>query len=228
MARINSLLCILALTLLGASLLGTCMADKELKASKTPHRWSWGWEWGRRWRSRRGWGQDVPPASPPPGQGGWPAPAAPPPGQGGWPAPAGYNFSRGSDCPFSKRNQTQGPNKIVVGGSNNWNFGFNYTDWALKSGPFYINDVLVFKYNASANGLPGHSVYMLPDFWSYLKCDLSRAKRIATTTQGGGQGFEFKLTKWQPHYFACGEHNGIHCHLGMMKFFVMPIFRSRN
>ncbi|KAJ8450817.1 hypothetical protein Cgig2_032442 [Carnegiea gigantea] len=140
-------------------------------------------------------------------------------GLGPWP---GYNSSH---CPFSHGNRTRGPSRIVVGGSNNWNFGFNYTDWALKNGPFYLNNVLVFKYQPPVKGSPGHSVYLLPDFSSYLKCDLSRAKRIASPTQGGGKGFEFKLTKWRPHYFACGEHNDIHCNLGMMKFFVMPIFR---
>lgn len=31
---------------------------------------------------------------------------------------------------------------IVVGGSENWRFGINYTDWSLKRGPFYINDTL--------------------------------------------------------------------------------------
>lgn len=32
--------------------------------------------------------------------------------------------------------------KIVVGGSENWHFGFNYAEWALKNGPFYFNDTL--------------------------------------------------------------------------------------
>ncbi|KMT00567.1 hypothetical protein BVRB_9g218650 [Beta vulgaris subsp. vulgaris] len=188
------------------------MANKEVKLSTT-QRWGWGWGWG--WS--RGRSHGTPPASPPPASQGY----------GGWPAPGGHNSSR-SGCPLSHNNHTSsGPNKIVVGGTNNWNFGFNYSDWALKNGPYYLNDVLVFKYNAPVNGT-GHSVYLLPDFWSYLKCDLTRAKQVATTTEGGGKGFEFKLTKWQPHYFACGEHNGIHCNLGMMKFFVMPIFRSWN
>jgi hypothetical protein len=31
---------------------------------------------------------------------------------------------------------------IVVGGSEGWRFGFNYTDWALQNSPFYINDEL--------------------------------------------------------------------------------------
>uniref|UniRef100_A0A803LNV1 Phytocyanin domain-containing protein n=1 Tax=Chenopodium quinoa TaxID=63459 RepID=A0A803LNV1_CHEQI len=241
MNTVNSSVCILVITILGASLLGTCMANKEEKPLTT-QRWGWGWGWGRGQDTPpappegRGWvwgrGQETPPA-PPEGRGwgwGWgrgesPAPAGTPRGQAESPPPAG---TPQGDCPFSKRNRTDGPNKIVVGGSNNWNFGFNYSDWALKNGPFYVNDVLVFKFNAPVNGAPGHSVYLLPDLQSYLSCDLSRGKRVATTTQGGGSGFEFKLTKWQPHYFACGEHNGIHCNLGMMKFSVMPIFHYWN
>lgn len=31
---------------------------------------------------------------------------------------------------------------IVVGGSEGWRFGFNYTDWAIQNAPFYINDKL--------------------------------------------------------------------------------------
>ena len=32
--------------------------------------------------------------------------------------------------------------RIVVGGSEHWHFGFNYTDWAIKAAPFYKNDTL--------------------------------------------------------------------------------------
>lgn len=67
-----------------------------------------------------------------------------PQGQSGW--PAGYNFSRGGDCNHKNRTHSRGHTKIVVGGSAGWTFGFNYTDWALKTGPFYINDVFG-KYN---------------------------------------------------------------------------------
>ncbi|XP_057541313.1 uncharacterized protein LOC130819568 [Amaranthus tricolor] len=188
------------------------MADKELTKS-TKQRWGWGWGWGWGWSRGGDQGQ---------GQG---------QRQGGWPqAPSSYNLSHGGDCPFTHKNKTlsRKSNKIVVGGSANWNFGFNYTDWALRNGPFYINDKLVFRYAAPVNQGPGHSVYLLPDFMSYLNCDLSRATRLANTNQGGGKGFEYKITKWQPHYFACGEHNGIHCNLGMMKFFFMPSFRYPN
>lgn len=31
---------------------------------------------------------------------------------------------------------------VVVGGSEGWRSGYNYTDWALKHGTFYINDTL--------------------------------------------------------------------------------------
>lgn len=30
----------------------------------------------------------------------------------------------------------------IVGGSNRWRFGFNYSAWALTNAPFYQNDTL--------------------------------------------------------------------------------------
>ncbi|XVE93323.1 hypothetical protein REPUB_Repub01dG0182000 [Reevesia pubescens] len=122
-------------------------------------------------------------------------------------------------------NETEGPNKIIVGGSENWHFGFNYSDWAYQNAPFYYNDTLVFKYEPPSNGTFPHSVYLFPDLWSYLNCDLKRAKMIANATQGGGDGFVFELKRWTPYYFACGERNGIHCKVGGMRFKVVPLFR---
>ncbi|KAK1561199.1 hypothetical protein Q3G72_035446 [Acer saccharum] len=90
---------------------------------------------------------------------------------------------------------------------------------------FYVNDVLVLKYDPLSKSPFKHSVYLLPNMWSYLTCDLSKAKLIATTTQGSGEGFKYVLKKWKPYYFACGEHEGIHCRDGGMKFFVMPMLR---
>ncbi|KAF4366854.1 hypothetical protein F8388_013919 [Cannabis sativa] len=118
-------------------------------------------------------------------------------------------------------------NKIIVGGSQHWRFNFTYTDWAFKHGPFYLNDVLVFKYDppVGKDSHP-HSVYQLPDLRSFIKCDLSNAKKLANATQGVGNGFEVVLDKWQPYYFACGESNGFHCDVGRMKFFVMPMLRA--
>ena len=39
-------------------------------------------------------------------------------------------------------NDDDGPNKIIVGGSDNWRFGLNYSVWAFQNAPFYVNDVL--------------------------------------------------------------------------------------
>ncbi|KAH9656217.1 Phytocyanin domain-containing protein [Citrus sinensis] len=122
-------------------------------------------------------------------------------------------------------NDDDGPKKIIVGGSDNWRFGFNYSVWAFKNAPFYVNDVLVFKYDAPNDTIFPHSVYQLPNLWSYLRCDLSRAKMIANATQGDGEGFEFVLKRWLPYYFACGERGGLHCREGRMKFMVLPLLR---
>ena len=83
--------------------------------------------------------------------------------------------------------------------------------------------VAVFKYDPPSKTTFPHSVYLLPNPWSFLTCDLSKAEQVATVAQGGGEGFEFVLKNWWPHYFACGEHDGLHCKEGMMKFFVMPL-----
>lgn len=84
----------------------------------------------------------------------------------------------------------------------------------------------VFKYDPPTNSTGPHSVYLLPNLWSYIHCDLSQAKMVAGPTQGGGNGFEFVLKSWQPYYFACGEHGGAHCKDGMMRFFVFPKLRG--
>lgn len=40
-------------------------------------------------------------------------------------------------------NATQAPsNRFTVGGSQNWRFGFNYTNWAITNAPFFLNDTL--------------------------------------------------------------------------------------
>ncbi|KAK9942191.1 hypothetical protein M0R45_007870 [Rubus argutus] len=109
-------------------------------------------------------------------------------------------------------NKTNGPNKIVVGGSENWHYGFNYADWSLKNNSFYVQDTLVCTW--------------LPNLWSFINCDLSQARMVGSPTQGGGNGFEFVLKSWQPYYFACGEHDGLHCKDGMMRFFVFPKLRG--
>lgn len=84
---------------------------------------------------------------------------------------------------------------------------------------------LVFKYDAPNVTTFAHSVYMFWDLRSFLKCDLKRAKMVANSTQGGGEGFRFVINNWKPHYFACGEKNGFHCNNGLMKFAVFPMIR---
>ncbi|KAF8377507.1 hypothetical protein HHK36_030889 [Tetracentron sinense] len=116
----------------------------------------------------------------------------------------------------------------IVGGSTGWQYGFNYTDWALRNSPFFLNDTLVFKYDSPNSTTFLHNVYLLPNLWSFGKCDFRRAKLLADVEQGGGTGFEFVLKKVQPQYFACGESNGDHCKAGRMKFFVMPLPRCRG
>ncbi|KAI9127827.1 hypothetical protein K1719_000820 [Acacia pycnantha] len=141
---------------------------------------------------------------------------------------SGYNYTDWwSRYAHQKPNTTQPqPNKMVVGGSENWHFGFNYSDWATKNGPFYLNDTLVFKYDAPNATTHAHSVYLFSNYWSFMNCDVKRAKMVGNTTQGVGEGFKIVLKRWQPYYFACGEKNGFHCSNGGMKFVVMPLLRS--
>ncbi|KAH0854345.1 hypothetical protein HID58_078951 [Brassica napus] len=113
------------------------------------------------------------------------------------------------------------PRKIIVGGDKEWTYGFNYSDWASKTAPFFLNDILVFKYNPPAPFT--HSVYLFSNPLSYEKCDVKKGKMIASPKQGAGNGFELVLTKMKPYYISCGEHDGAHCSNGTMKFTVMPI-----
>lgn len=86
--------------------------------------------------------------------------------------------------------------------------------------------IAVFKYDPPTPNTFPHSVYMLPNLQSFIKCDLRNAQMQGNATQGAGEGFEFVLKRpWQPHYFACSEHDGIHGLNGTMKFFVTQICR---
>ncbi|KAG6414998.1 hypothetical protein SASPL_122397 [Salvia splendens] len=84
----------------------------------------------------------------------------------------------------------------------------------------------VFKYDPPNDTTFPHSVYLLRDFRSFQNCDLRRAKKIGDVNEGGGGGFLFVLKRWQPYYFACGQRDGIHCKVGLMKFAVWPLIRS--
>ncbi|KAH6788483.1 hypothetical protein C2S51_003489 [Perilla frutescens var. frutescens] len=117
---------------------------------------------------------------------------------------------------------------VIVGGSEGWRSGYNYTDWALKHGPFYINDTLVFKNGYTSNESQPHSVYLLPNLYSYVQCDFSRAQLLSTPADVEAAGFSYVLTQWRPQYFASGEGNGTDCNDGLMKFFAIPLPRWFN
>ncbi|XP_077224753.1 uncharacterized protein LOC143858046 [Tasmannia lanceolata] len=120
---------------------------------------------------------------------------------------------------------THVPTKTIVGGSQHWRFGFNYTNWALQTGPFYQNDTLVFMYDPPNSTTFPHSVYLVKDYRSFMTCNLNRTKLVASVVQGGGTGFEYVLKESKPYYFVCAEHEGIHCSQGLMKFIVWPLPR---
>ncbi|KAI3465392.1 hypothetical protein Pfo_022055 [Paulownia fortunei] len=117
---------------------------------------------------------------------------------------------------------------VVVGGSEGWRFGYNYTDWALKHRFFFINDTLVFKYAPPSSQSRPHSVYLLPNLYSFVTCDFSQGKLLSNPSEADGNGFLYVLNQWRPHYFASGEGNGNDCKEGMMKFFAIPLPRWFN
>ena len=55
-------------------------------------------------------------------------------------SPPGFNFT--ANWPWKAPNVKQSSRKIVVGDDQKWQFGFNYTNWAIKNGPFYLGDTL--------------------------------------------------------------------------------------
>ncbi|MCO5571161.1 hypothetical protein L7F22_024895 [Adiantum nelumboides] len=116
--------------------------------------------------------------------------------------------------------------KIVVGGEEeHWHFGFNYSAWALKAGPFHVGDTLVFVYNTSTfNGITvNHNVYLLHSWKAYQQCSFTKSIMLANTTQGV-PGFEYALMQRKmPRYFACSIGEGIHCNEGLMKFSIRPL-----
>ncbi|CDP07616.1 unnamed protein product [Coffea canephora] len=114
---------------------------------------------------------------------------------------------------------------VVVGGSEGWRYGCNYTDWALKHGPFFLNDTLVFRYPPPNDTVKPHSVYLLPNLYSFLTCDFKAATLVAPPNQGGGDGFSYTLSRVRPNYFASGEGNGDDCTKGLMKFAAIPLYR---
>ncbi|KAG5033926.1 hypothetical protein GLYMA_04G036600v4 [Glycine max] len=113
------------------------------------------------------------------------------------------------------------PRTILVGDSQGWQAGTNYTQWAIQNSPFHINDTLVFKYPGNSTTL-AQSVYLLPNQWSYITCEFRGAKLLGNATEGDGEGFKVELNQLTPYYFASAEGNFYDCIAGLSKFIAVP------
>eukprot|EP00249_Psilotum_nudum_P036875 c8935_g1_i2 orf=483-911(-) len=124
-------------------------------------------------------------------------------------------------CGFFPVNDSK---EIIVGGAKQWRFGFNYTQWAETSGPFQLNDILVFRYKPFSFGAihVNHNVMLLQTQKELDNCRFDRSQLVANSSDGY-TGFKFQLTEYKPYYFACGEARGYHCRVGLMKFMAMPV-----
>ncbi|KAJ7298630.1 hypothetical protein O6H91_Y517800 [Diphasiastrum complanatum] len=113
--------------------------------------------------------------------------------------------------------------KIIVGGNSHWKFGFNYSNWALQTGPFHVGDTLVFYYKPDhvGNLTIEHNVYLFKHHKDFQNCNFSTAIEVGDPSKGK-RGFKFVLRKPRPYYFGCAARAGLHCTLGMMKFGVRP------
>ncbi|XP_010423839.1 PREDICTED: uncharacterized transmembrane protein DDB_G0289901-like [Camelina sativa] len=146
-----------------------------------------------------------------------------------WSPKSGWSWSWGSNDNNSNSSgwvsgsytDCETPRKIVVGGSEGWTKGLNYKEWASNNAPFYINDILVFKYDKSAKRR--NNVYLFQDPWSYMNCDFKNARKIGSTKKGSHESFNFTLRKIQPYFFASGEHDGDYCCNHNMKLTVFPV-----
>lgn len=51
-------------------------------------------------------------------------------------------------APRHSSNNTQNSREIIVGGDSHWQFGFDYSTWAFRNAPFYVNDTLGTTYDS--------------------------------------------------------------------------------
>ncbi|KAL0351960.1 UNVERIFIED_CONTAM: hypothetical protein Scaly_1584700 [Sesamum calycinum] len=86
----------------------------------------------------------------------------------------------------------------------------------------------VFKYDPPSKESRPHSVYLLPNLYSYATCDFSSARLLSNPNEADGNGFSYVLNQWRPQYFASGEGDGSDCKEGLMKFFAVPLPRWFN
>ncbi|CAJ1973363.1 unnamed protein product [Sphenostylis stenocarpa] len=114
------------------------------------------------------------------------------------------------------------PRTILVGDSQGWRAGTNYTQWAIQNSPFHINDTLVFKYPPPGNSTVTQSVYLLPNLWSYITCEFRGAKVLGNASEGHDEGFKVELNELKSYYFASAEGNSYDCLAGLTKFVAHP------
>ncbi|KAI4339850.1 hypothetical protein MLD38_024745 [Melastoma candidum] len=81
----------------------------------------------------------------------------------------------------------------------------------------FVRKHAVFKYEQP------HNIYLLPNLYSYIKCDFSGARLLAGPNNGAGDGFGIVLSQYRLYYFASSY--GKDCSDGLMKFFAMPLPR---
>ncbi|CAE6160787.1 unnamed protein product [Arabidopsis arenosa] len=106
--------------------------------------------------------------------------------------------------------------------------GSTHNQWSSKHAPFYVNDVLVFKYNnndqtqskTKHHNKKKNDVYLLPDMKSFKRCDVARGKKLVARGGSSSRGFKLLLRKVQTYYFASGDHIGCNHN---MKFSIHPI-----
>ncbi|VVB14245.1 unnamed protein product [Arabis nemorensis] len=129
-------------------------------------------------------------------------------------APLNHSSGTGSTSNSHHRKHTAplSPRRNIV--VTVWKKGFKYQEWVAKNSPFYINDVLVFKYNSNNKE---NNVYLLQDLRSYVRCDVKKGKKLVARGGSSG-GFQLLLQRTQTYYFASGDG----CNHTKMQFALNP------
>ncbi|GKV04696.1 hypothetical protein SLEP1_g16816 [Rubroshorea leprosula] len=115
---------------------------------------------------------------------------------------------------------TQG-STVTFGGPQHWRYGFNYTDWAIKNSPFYIQDTLGLALICSSMNTV--QCLLAAESVQIYDLRLQSSGLLANPTQGKGEGFAVVINQERPCYVASGE--GDDSENGMMKFFIAPVPR---
>ncbi|CAA7013491.1 unnamed protein product [Microthlaspi erraticum] len=122
------------------------------------------------------------------------------------------NHSSGSvGSPYNDTTPIPPNNKRIE--LNVWQSGFDYKEWAIKHAPFYVNDVVAFKFNNGQKTNKNKTdVYLLPDMRSYKLCDVSGGRKLVPKNREAWSintgGFTFLLRRRQIYYFVSGDRTG--------------------